>query len=105
MKEMDLVMNFEIIIMLLLSLNVNGLRDIDKLKSVFTSIKSRHATITLLQETYWDDHFIENHKYLWNGKRFYNNCSNKNKRGVAILISKECSYDFTFNRCDTEGMI
>ena len=105
MKEMDLITNFTIVIMLLLSLNVNGLRDIDKLKSVFTSIKSRHATITLLQETFWDDHFIETHKHLWDGKIFYNNCPNKNRRGVAILISKECSYDFTFNRCDTEGRI
>ena len=89
--------------MALLSLNVNGLMDIDKLNLVFAGIKSKHANITFLQETFWDDNFIERYKHLWEGKIFYNNCPHKNRRGVAILISKECSYDITFNSCDTEG--
>ena len=84
----------------LLSLNVNGLRDIDKLNSVFAAIKSRHANIKYLQETFWDDNVIEIYKHLWEGKIFY-----KNRRGVAILISKECSYNFIFNSNDTEGRI
>ena len=92
-------------LMALLSLNVNGLRDIDKMNSVFTTIKHKHASITFLQETFWDNDFIERYKHLWEGKIYYNNCPNKNRRGVAILISKECPYKFTFNSCDTEGRI
>ena len=83
-----------------MSLNVNGLRDIDKLNSVFAAIKIRHANITFLQETFWNDNFIERYKHLWEVEIFYNNCPHKNRRGLAILISKECSYDFI-----TEGRI
>ena len=72
---------------------------------MFAAIKSRHANITFLQETFWNDNIIERYKHLWEGKIIYNNCPTKNRRGVAILISKECSYDFTFNSCDTEGRI
>ena len=102
---MDIFITLITVTMALLSLNVNGLRDIDKLNSVFAAIKSRYANIIFLQETLWDDNFIERYKHLWEGKIIYNNCPLKNRRGVAILISKECSYDFTFNSCDTEGRI
>ena len=57
-----------------------------------------------MQETFWDDKFIENYKHLWEGTIFYNNYKN-NRRGVAILISKDCPYTFTFDSCDNEGRI
>ena len=56
---MDMFITFSTITMVLLSLNVNGLRDVDKLNSVFAAIKNRHAKITFLQETFWDDNFIQ----------------------------------------------
>ncbi len=90
---------------LLMSLNVNGLRDINKMKTVFTTIKSKHCHITFLQETFWDDNFIEQYKHLWEGKILYNNCPLNNRKGVAILISNDCPYNFTFDSCDNEGRI
>ena len=46
-------------LMALLSLNVNGLRDrpIDKMNSVFTTIKYKQANIIFLQETFCDNDF------------------------------------------------
>ena len=104
MLRMDYIKMF-LALMALLSLNVNGLRNIDKMNSVFTTIKHKHANITFLQETFWDNDFIERYKRLWEGKIYYNNCPNKNRRGVAILLSQECPYKFTFNSCHTEGRI
>ena len=63
-----------------------------------------NSYITFLQETFWDDKFIENYKHLWEVTIFYNNYNN-NRRGVAILISKDCPYTFTFDSCDNEGRI
>ena len=90
--------------MALLSLNVNGLRDIDKMNSVFTTIKNKHANI-FFYSTPFGIMIIERYIHLWEGKIYYNNCPNKNRRGVTILIYKECPYKFTFNSCDTEGRI
>ena len=92
-----------IAMILLLSFNVNGLRDVNKMKDVFAIIKSKHSHITFLQETFWDENFICQYKHLWGGKIFYNNSPLNNRRGVAILISKDCPYNFTVEKCDKEG--
>ena len=68
MLAMDIFITLITVTMALLSLNVNGLRDIDKLNSVFAAIKSRHANITFLQETFWNDNFIERYKHYGKGK-------------------------------------
>ena len=81
MLAMDIFITLITLTMALLLLNVNGLRDIDKLNSVFSAIKSRHANITFLQETFWDDNFNERYKHLWEGKIFYNNCVHIKIRG------------------------
>jgi len=86
------------------SINVNGLRNYDKIKAVFGLLADWRCDYCLLQETFWDDDFVNEIKYLWDGDIFYSN--NKDKHcGVAILVNKiwkQCSkLDYT----DKEGRI
>lgn len=70
--------------------NANGLRDIDKVRQVFGLFKSLHLDIICIQETFWDDNFINDYiKNLWDGTISYSNCGDKHRAGVATLISKQ----------------
>ena len=91
--------------MIILSWNVNGLRDVNKMNTVISVIKETHAKITFLQETFWDDNFIETYKHLWNGKIYYNNCNNEKRKGVAILFSSDFPYNIKFVKSDTNGRL
>ncbi len=91
--------------MLILSWNVNGLRDLNKMEQIFASIKESHASLCFLQETFWDDSFIERYKHLWDGTILYNNCPNNNRKGVALLISKSFPHTVQYHSCDSAGRI
>jgi len=91
--------------MLFASWNINGLRKVEKLKYVFSTIQQANIGITFLQETFWDDEFIENYKHLWNGHILYNNYNVTNRRGVALLISRNFPHDVSLEKCDSQGRI
>jgi exonuclease III len=91
--------------MLILSWNVNGLRNVDKMKNVFASIKASHAYIACIQETFWDEEFIENYKHLWDGTMYYNNCQYAHRKGVAILISPQFSGTTNVTYRDEDGRV
>ena len=55
---------------LLIYFNVNGLKDANKMNSVFATINSKHYHISFYLETFWDDFFIDNINILWEGKYF-----------------------------------
>ena len=90
--------NYKYIItmLIIMSLNVNGLRNIGKINNVFAASKRKHSYITFLQETFWDDKFIENYKHLWEGDNILQ---------IIIIITEDCRYTFTFDSCDNEGRI
>lgn len=73
------------------SLNCNGLRNMDKIKNVFSILEQWNSDIVLLQETFWTDSLMAECEKQWKGKIFYNNNENR-KCGVAILV-KNCWKD------------
>ena len=93
------------VFMLFLSWNVNGLRDLQKMDSVFSIVKNTYANVIFLQETFWDDNFIETYKHKWDGSLYYNNCRNGNRKGVAILFTKNFPYKTNFHSKDDNGRI
>lgn len=71
------------------SLNANGLRDIRKLKNLFTVCDIYKCDIICLQETFWSDDFMTEVKKFWKGRIFYNNYDIQHRKGVAILFKKD----------------
>ncbi|CAC5423465.1 unnamed protein product [Mytilus coruscus] len=84
--------NFNVI-----SLNCNGLCDINKRNCIFSLCNDRYYDIICLQETFWNDLMVERikkDKIIWNGDIFYSNSGN-NRQGVAILVSKKLKNMFS----------
>lgn len=79
-----------------ISLNCNGLCDINKMNCMFALFTERKYDIVCLQETFWSDLIVKNikEKCMWDGDIFYSN-SDINRQGVAILISKKLKNIFT----------
>ncbi|CAC5423370.1 unnamed protein product [Mytilus coruscus] len=74
-----------------ISLNCNGLCDSNKRNCIFSLCNDRFYDIICLQETFWNDLFVERikrDKTIWDGDIFYSNSGN-NRQGVAILVSKK----------------
>jgi exonuclease III len=63
------------------------LRNITNIQSIFSTINDRHIDIALLQETFWDNDFIESISHMWEGKILHC-CSDNQRSGVAVLINK-----------------
>ena len=85
-----------------ISLNCNGLSDLKKLNCIFALCNDRRYDIVCLQETFWNETFIERvrrDKVLWNGDIFYSNGSN-NRQGVAIMIGNK--FKGLFNLVDKD---
>ena len=85
-----------------LSLNVRGLRDLDKRKSIFTWVKNQEADIIFLQETYSTPDVVDNWKYQWSGEMFYSHGSNHSK-GVLVLIRDTLQFELKSVKNDTHG--
>lgn len=75
----------------LVSLNVNGLCSIDKMKSFFALCETNNYDIVALQETHWNDNLINSYKHLWNGEILFCNSPDSNK-GVAFLIKNSIKH-------------
>lgn len=70
--------------------NVNGLRDVGKAREIFSLFQNISLDIICLQETFWDNEFVEQYiQDMWPGEIFYNNCEDSPRKGVAILLSKK----------------
>ena len=83
-----------------LSLNVRGLRDLDKRKSIFTWVKNQEADIIFLQETYSTPDVVDNWKYQWSGEMFYSHGSNHSK-GVLVLIRDTLQFELKSSKALT----
>ncbi len=67
------------------SINVNGLRNINKLKELKYTYRS---DIICIQETNWDEEKLREVREVWKEEIYYNNGA-RNARGVAIMIRKD----------------
>ena len=90
-------MNFKI-----LSLNVRGIRDDHKRKSVFAWIEKQKADIIFLQETYSTPEIITNWKFNWRGEMIYSHGSN-HSRGVLVLIHQQFQFELKNSIIDDKG--
>ena len=69
----------------ILSLNVRGIRDCDKRRSIFSFLKDQKATFYFLQETYSDPNDESFWKSEWGGNIIFSHGLHRS-RGVCILI-------------------
>ena len=86
----------------LLSLNVCGLRDFKKRKTIINWIMKQKADIIFLQETYSTPDIVTYWKYQWKGNKYFSHGSNKSK-GVLILIKKDIEFKLKNFKIDTNG--
>ena len=86
------------------SLNVKGLRDQSKRRSIFSYLKDQNSKLYFLQETYSEvnDEIIWRNE--WGGKIFFSH-GTKHSKGVCILINPlvQDKIDYCFN--DKSGRI
>ena len=68
-----------------LSLNVRGIRDLNKRKTIFTWVRNQKADIIFLQEIFSTPDVFDSWKFQWPGDMYYSHGSNHSK-GVLVLI-------------------
>ena len=72
----------------LISINVRGLRDKFKRKTIFDWVKKKGGEIVLLQETYSTPDIEDVWRRDWSGQMFFSHGTN-HSRGVLILIAPQ----------------
>ena len=85
-----------------LSLNVRGIRDLHKRKSIFTWVRNQKADIIFLQETYSTPDFFQSWKFQWPGDMYFSHGSNHSK-GVLLLIRETLQFELKSVRKDSHG--
>ena len=78
----------------ILSLNVNGLRNITKRKVLFKKFKEYKYDVICLQETYITEEIVDQWKREWGGEFVYSVGTNRSK-GQVILFRKNLPFNFT----------
>ncbi|CAC5382027.1 unnamed protein product [Mytilus coruscus] len=68
------------------SFNCNGLKNVINFENFISIIHDRKFSMVLLQETFWDDAYVNSVKHLYEGDIY---CSNSlhGRRGVAVLVN------------------
>ena len=69
----------------LVSVNIRGIRSLEKRKSIFAWLVKQQADICFLQETYTTKELENSWKMQWKGQMFFSHGS-EHSRGVLILI-------------------
>ncbi|CAC5395158.1 unnamed protein product [Mytilus coruscus] len=75
------------VMVVICSLNCNGMRNVVNLQRFLSIVQDRKFGIVLLQETFWDDGFIQSIKHMYEGDIYYSNGTD-GRQGVAVLASK-----------------
>ena len=88
----------------IISLNVRGLRDQIKRRSIFSYLKDQKATFYLLQETYSNSSDEMSWKDEWGGDIVFSHGS-CHSRGVCILMGRNVKQNVDFVFRDTCGRI
>ena len=87
-----------------MSLNIRGINDFKKRRSVFHWIERQKADIVLLQETYSSKENEKMWRNEWGGKVFYSH-GTKHSRGLAVLINNKLVGEITEEITDQSGRI
>ena len=86
------------------SLNVGGIRDQIKRRSVFSFLKDQKAYIYFLQETYSEPNDEKVWKKEWGGEVFFSH-GTKHSKGVCILINPTAQIQVNYSYSDNSGRI
>ena len=89
---------------LILSLNVWGIRDKIKRRSIFPYLKGQKANIYFLQETYSEPKDEAIWKQEWGGELFFSH-GTKHSKGVCILINPSVEYQIDYSYGNVCGRI
>ena len=87
-----------------ISLNVRGIRDQAKRRSIFAYLKDQKASIYFLQETYSElkDETIWQNE--WGGKMYFSHGS-RHSKGTCILIDPSITYNVQYSFSNNSGRI
>ena len=85
------------------TLNVRGLNDSTKRRTILNWLKEKNIDIICLQETFLKDE--TKHLLLdeWEGKVILNTSNSSHSRGCAILFKKHFDYEVMNSFCDNDG--
>ena len=86
----------------ILSLNVRGLRNESKRKSVYNYIRKKQIDVCFLQESHALDQDKNIWENQWGGKMYFSNGSSK-ARGVIILLKRDMNCSIEKVTMDTDG--
>lgn len=84
------------------SFNCNGLKCVKHFQNLVSIIDDRRFSIVLLQETFWNDSYIDSIKHLYEGNIICSNGLN-DRQGVAILVNNYCKDKTNFVYSDENG--
>ena len=87
-----------------ISLNVRGLRDTVKRRSIFTYLKDQEANFYVLQETFSNVNDEAIWRNEWGGEIYFSHGTSHSK-GVCILINRAVKEKVTFTSSDADGRI
>lgn len=86
----------------MLSLNVRGIRSLEKRKALFIWLQKQNADIIFLQETYSTKDIENAWKSQWKGPIFFAHGSNRSC-GVSILVKESLEFDLQRKIADESG--
>ena len=86
------------------SLNVRGIRDQTKRRSIFLFLKDQNANIYFLQETYSEPGDENIWKKEWGGELFFSH-GTKHSKGVCILINPIMQLQVEYQYSNNSGRI
>ena len=86
----------------MLSLNVRGLRIVNKRRAIFSYLKIQKATIFCLQETYSSPEDEKLWTAEWGGRIIYSHGTTHSK-GVCTLINPSSPFNVSSVQVDPEG--
>ena len=86
------------------SLNVRGIRDQTKRRSIFLFLKDQNANIYFLQETYSEPCDENIWKKEWGGELFFSH-GTKHSKGVCILINPIMQLQVEYQYSNNSGRI
>ena len=78
------------------SLNVRGIREQTKRRSIFSYLKDQRANVYFLQETYSEPADENMWKNEWGGKIFFSHGTNHSK-GVCTLINPSVNFKIDYS--------
>lgn len=86
----------------ILSVNCQGLGDIEKRRDVFNFLKSKKCNIYCIQDTHFTNESEMNIKTMWGYECYFSSFSS-NSRGVAIMFNNNVEFKALKEKKDANG--